>query len=196
MPMCSDRSDRRALAALLGVVALLLSACAGSSVPKRAPADLSPGSLYPLRAQAAWSYDVDSGDGETVLAVARVTRSEGSLVEVTLGSGAPISYVRDGSGIARAGGKGHLLRAPIAKGATWPSGEGTTAEVKALQVTLTTTAGTFADCVIVQEDNTQSGQRITTTYCPGVGPAEVVSEMQVRGQSLRVVAKLRGYSVE
>lgn len=163
---------------------------------RRAPADLSPASLYPLRASAAWSYDVDSGDGESVLAVARVTRIEGSAVEVATGDAAPIAYLQRSDGIVRARSGGYLLKAPIAAAASWPSGEGTRAQVTALHVTLATPAGTFTDCVTVQEDNAASGQRIATTYCPGVGPAEVVSEMQVQGRVLRVVGRLRGYSVD
>ncbi len=177
-------------------VAVISSGCAGSTTAAKKPVDLSPASLYPLRPAAAWSYDVDSGDGDSVLAVARVTRSEGDLVEVATGSEGAIGYIVHDDGITRASNGSYLLKAPIAAGASWSSGQDTTAHVLALGVSLITAAGPFSDCVSVQEDNTGTGQRVTTTYCPGVGPAQVVSEMEVRGQQLRVIAKLRGYTLE
>jgi hypothetical protein len=61
---------------------------------------------------------------------------------------------------------------------------------------VTTSAGTFAGCVVVEEQNQTSGQSVKTTYCPGVGPAVVVTQMEVRGHVLRVTARLRGFSVE
>jgi hypothetical protein len=61
---------------------------------------------------------------------------------------------------------------------------------------VTTTAGNFAACVVAEEQNRNSGQTVKTTYCPGVGPTVVVSQMEVRGQLLTVTAKLRGYALE
>ena len=184
------------VASLALLVALASAACAGSTVHPKPPADLSPSSLYPLRPGAAWSYDVDSGDGEPTLAIARVTRSEGGLVEVATGNTAAIGYMLRADGIARVPDHGYLLKAPVALGASWTSAPDTTARVAALAVSITVPAGTFSDCVTVQEDNATSGQHVTTTYCPGVGPAQVVSEMEVRGQPLKVVGKLRGYALQ
>jgi hypothetical protein len=175
---------------------VLLSACGGAAQHPQTPADLSVASLYPLAAGYAWSYDVDSGDGQSVLAVMRVARMEDGVAEVTTGAPAALRYAVQPDGITHADTGGHLLLAPIAAGATWASGLQTTARVTALHTRLVTPAGTFSECVVVEEANSNSGQRITTTYCPGVGPAQVISEMTVRGQVLRVQATLRGYALD
>lgn len=189
--------DLRVSARLLLIAGVsFTSACGGASTPARTAADLSPASLYPLGAGYAWSYDVDSGDGQNVLAVARVVRTQGEIAEVVTGDTAPMRYALKADGITHADNGGYLLKAPVAVDATWTSGPQTQARVTALHVQLAVPAGTFGDCVTVQEESAQSGQRIKTTYCPGVGPAEVVSEMDVRGQTLRVTARLRGYTVE
>jgi hypothetical protein len=193
MSTCFEKTRAAVLALGLACAA---QACAGVAVHPKAAADLSPASLYPMRASAAWSYDVDSGDGQSVLAIARVTRTEGNLVEVATGDAGAIGYVLRDDGITRAPGAGYLLKAPITLGAAWSSGPETTARVTALGVAVSTPAGNFADCVTVDEDNTGTTQHVTTTYCPGVGPARVISEMEIRGKLLRVDAKLRGYSVE
>jgi hypothetical protein len=150
-------------------------------------------SLYPLRAGSAWSYDVDSGDGHALLATARVVRVQQGVVDVTSGQ-AVLRYVLRPDGIERDGQQGYLLKAPFALNASWSSGPDTLARIVALHQQLATAAGSFEECVVVQENNARSGQRVTTTYCPGVGPARVVSEMEVRGHGLRVIATLRGYA--
>jgi hypothetical protein len=180
--------------------ALLVSVCwfgcGAATLPHAKTAlEVSVRTLYPLVEGAAWSYDVDSGDGEPVLATARVlhVRADG-VVEVASGQ-AVLRYLVRPDGIARAGEGGHLLKAPLTLNANWPSAPDTVAKVEALHQRVTTAAGTFDECVSVKEENAGSGQRVTTTYCPGVGPAKVISEMEVRGHPLRVTATLRGYAV-
>ncbi|HET8932494.1 MAG TPA: hypothetical protein VFN67_03595 [Polyangiales bacterium] len=172
-------------------------ACAsGPSAAPHKPADLSPLSLYPLREGAAWSYDVDAGDGEPpVLATSHVLRVQGAAVEVQSGQ-AVLRYTLLPDGIQRADGGTYLLRAPIALGSEWPAGLNTQARVTALDQLLQTPAGNLESCVVVTELGADSGRKVTTTYCPGVGPASVVSEMEVRGKLLRVTATLRGYSLD
>jgi len=190
----SDLAVRRHLAAL--GCALCLLGCAGSAGPTATPTrDLSPSSLYPLREGSAWSYDVDAGDGQRVLATSRVLRIANGLVEVQSGQGVQ-RYLLTPEGIKRPAGDAYLLRAPIAAGQVWPAGPSTEARVSAVEQRVTTPAGEFEACVVVDEQNTESGQHITTTYCPGVGPVRVESRMTVRGQNLRVIAELRGYSLE
>jgi hypothetical protein len=181
----------------LYAAAWLLGACAGSGSqlrPEGAP-DQSPASLYPLRAGSAWSYDVDSGDGEPVLAIARVSALQEGVATVTTGPGASQRYALTPEGVQRAGEPGYLLKAPIAAGASWESAPGVTARVVSVAEQVSTSAGAFSACVVVEEQNTNSGQHVRTTYCPGVGPTLVVSEMVIRGQRLTVTARLRGYSL-
>jgi hypothetical protein len=199
--MCCDDDDApnamiRSMRACLGLVfGLALGAIACVSTPAqtaRATVDLSPNSLYPLRPGLAWSYDVESGDGDSVLATARVLRAEAGTVEVQSGQ-ATLRYRLQPDGIARIEPAGYLLKAPIAQGAHWASGPDTTARVTSLQERLTTPAGSFEACVVVEEQNARSGQTVTTTYCPGTGPVRVISQMSVRGRTLQVRALLRGF---
>jgi hypothetical protein len=179
------------------IAALTIASCAsGPSASGRKPADLSPRSLYPLHEGAAWSYDVDAGDGEaTVLATTRVLRVQGTSVEVQSGQ-AVLRYAFLPDGIQRVDGGTFLLRAPVALGSEWPAGLNTQARVTAVDQLLQTPAGNFESCVVVTEQGGDSGRKVTTSYCPGVGPVRVDSEMEVRGKLLRVTATLRGYSLE
>jgi hypothetical protein len=99
-------------------------------------------------------------------------------------------------GIQRVDGGTYLLRAPVALGREWPASLNTQARVTAVDQLLQTPAGNFEDCVVVTEQGGDSGRKVTTSYCPGVGPVRVDSEMEVRGKLLRVTARLRGYSLE
>jgi hypothetical protein len=176
--------------------AMLAYACAsGQAHTDRPPADLSPASLYPLREGAAWSYDVDAGDGQPVLATTRVLRVSGTQVEVMSGQ-AVLRYALLPDGIQRVDGGTFLLRAPVALDTQWAGTMGSQARVTALDQVIQTPAGKFESCVAVTEQGGDSGRKVTTTYCPGVGPVVVVSEMEVRGKLLRVQATLRGYSLE
>lgn len=186
------RPESKLLAAFL-----VLAGCAGSAAQVRSkPLDQSPASLYPLAAGYAWSYDVETAGEPPVLAVARVATFEQGVAMVVTGPDAAQRYAVSGSGIQRAGHAGYLLKAPITAGATWEAGPGVKARVVSVSEQLTTPAGAFSACVRVDEENAMSGQRVQTTYCPGVGPVLVNSEMDVRGQTLKVTARLRGYSLE
>ena len=181
----------------LFAVSMVLFGCAsGPSLSARKPADLSPRSLYPLREGAAWSYDVDTGDGEPpVLTTTRVLRIQGVNVEVQSGQ-AVLRYALLPDGIQRVDAGKYLLHAPIALGSEWPAGLNAQARVSAVEQLLQTPAGNFESCVVVTEFGGDSGRKVMTTYCPGVGPVRVESEMEVRGKLLRVTATLRGYSLE
>jgi hypothetical protein len=185
----------RLLALTLSAAALV--ACAGTATEVRpGPPDQSPKSLYPLGAGFAWSYDVETEGSPPVLAVARVARFDAGVASVVTGPDASQRYAVTDTGIQRVGQPGFLLKTPIAVGSMWESGAGTQARVASVNEQVTTSAGTFAACVVVEEQNRNSGQLVKTTYCPGVGPTVVVSQMEVRGQLLTVTARLRGYSLE
>jgi hypothetical protein len=176
---------------------LVLAACAGSASQVRSgPPDQSPKSLYPLAAGYAWSYDVETEGEPPVLAVARVARFDSGVASVMTGPESEQRYSVSDVGITRVGQPGFLLKAPIELGAVWDSGSQTNARVASVSEQVSTSAGTFAACVVVEEQNHTSGQTVKTTYCPGVGPAVVVTQMEVRGHLLTVTARLRGFSVE
>lgn len=170
---------------------ILASACASAPLQPTAAAKPTPDRLFPLHAGCAWSYDVDSGDGQPVLATTRVVRAAGNLVEVQTGQSVQTYRVLP-EGVQKAGGT-FLLPASLDH---WASGPNAEARVISTAESLTTPAGSFSACVVVEEQNRDSGQRILTTYCPDVGPTRVISEMKVRGQLLRVQALLRGFTTE
>jgi len=180
---------RHACACLL----LLLLGCASS--PKPVPkAALTAARLYPLAAGSAWSYDVDTGDGATVLAIMRVTESAGGQAAVQGGEGIT-RYEQRPDGLYRADRGGYLLKEPLRAGATWPSGGGMTAEISSVTAALETPAGRFTGCVEVVERGAPTGAVISTTYCPDVGPVQVISSLDLTTGSVRVVARLRGYQI-
>jgi hypothetical protein len=189
--MCSEKART-----LLGLgLGLALAACGGAAQHPATEVDLSPSSLYPLSLGRAWSYDVDTGDGQSVLVVNRVTAAEGGVFELHNGTAEALRYRVLADGITHADKDGYLLKAPIAQGATWRSGPHSEAVVLRLHERVTGTAGEHSECVVVAERNADTGQRIETTYCPGVGPALVAAEMEVRGEVVRVTAKLRGFGL-
>lgn len=177
-----------------GVAALCFAACGGVPASATSALAVSIETLYPLSAGSAWAYDVDSGDQQPVLATTRVAGVQAGVTEVATGQ-ATQRYRVGPEGIERFGQGGFLLKPPFRAGASWASGPDTTARITAVDQHIATGAGAFEACVVVAESNARSGQQVTTTYCPGAGPALVVSEMEVRGQRLRVTASLRGYQI-
>jgi hypothetical protein len=172
---------------------LILIGCASSPTP--APtAKVTPARLYPLSSGSAWSYDVDTGDGSQVLATMRVTESDAGRAAVQGGEGVT-HYELRADGIYRPDRGGYLLKAPLRAGATWLSGDGVQAEISASDIKIETAAGSFSGCLEVVERGSASGAVITTTYCPDVGPVQIVSSLQLTTGTVRVVARLRGYQV-
>jgi hypothetical protein len=175
---------------------VLVAGCASTpaAVPTRA---LTPERLYPLTAGSAWSYDVDAGDGRPVLAITRVTEAGADHAVVQGGEGV-IRYELRPDGIFRSDRNGYLLKAPIEVGRQWESAAGISARIDSTTVAIETPAGRFSACVDVVERGAPSGAVVTTTYCPDVGPVQVISSLALElnpGQSVRVVARLRGYAV-
>jgi hypothetical protein len=173
-----------------------LTACA--SAPSARPTQtLTPERLYPLHPGGAWSYDVDPGDGTRVLAITRVLEADAAHALVQGGQDSTRYELRP-DGIYRSARGAYLLKAPIAAGAHWPSGPDLEAMIRATDVTIDTPAGRFAGCVEVLEQGAASGASISTTYCPDIGPVQVISSMELTlgGRStVRVTARLRGYSI-
>jgi hypothetical protein len=178
------------------VLLLCIPACA--SGPSARPTQaLTPARLYPLHQGGVWSYDVDPGDGSNVLAITRVTEADATHALVQGGEGSTRYELRE-DGIYRSERAGYLLKTPIEVGAQWPSGAGMQATIRATDVAIETPAGRFAGCVDVVEQGAASGATIATTYCPDVGPAQVISSMDLTlggPSTVRVTARLRGYSI-
>ncbi|MGB8223650.1 MAG: hypothetical protein WCF10_13780 [Polyangiales bacterium] len=181
----------------LAVAVLCLSAaCAGQNPPPPSDRWIDPFDLYPLRAGNAWSYDVDTGEASTTLAVTRVASFDGHLAEVHTGS-AVMRYQVSGEGIRAASGDAWIIRAPVEEGATWQGRGGRIARVISINTVLQTPAGQFDRCVEVLETGGKLDLEVRTVYCPGVGPVSVRSTMRssVSDRVVTVSAQLRGYEV-
>jgi hypothetical protein len=182
------------LLAWLLAIAVSAGCSGGAKVRPLAAGRVTPARLYPLALGSAWSYDVDSGDGEPVLAITRVVEATASYAGVLGGEGVRRYELRpDGLFQAQLG--GYLLREPIAQGATWNAGRGRTAHVTATGERLQTAVGELSECVTVREDGAASGAVVTTRYCPEVGPVEVTSELTLDHGTVVVRARLRGYRI-
>ncbi len=174
----------------------LVAACAGKSPRPPSHTVIDPSDLYPLQAGNAWSYDVDTGEASTTLAVTRVEAFDGRIAEVHTGQ-AIVRYEVLAEGIRVPPGDVWVVRAPLSEGATWPGRGGRTARLISLDTTVETDAGTFDQCVEVLETGGKLELEVRTVYCPGVGPVLVGSTMRlnVSDRFVTVSAQLRGYNV-
>lgn len=196
-PRSVARPATRPVVLRAGVLAMFLAACGAASGSGTKAADpLAPTTLYPLLANSAWSYDVDTGEALTTLAISRVTTVVGSRVEVSSG-GEPQVYEVTDEGIFRPQTGTWLLKRPIQVGATWDSVGGMTAHVVAVDATASVPAGEYHHCVRVEERGGEKGQEIATLYCPHAGPVVVESKvvLPTSGGTAEVRAALRGFTI-
>ncbi len=189
-----DRLDLRHLALPL---TLALAACGGASSegPTTPTGPPAVDALYPLAEGNVWSYDAVSDAGNH-LSILRVTAVAGE--SVTLESDrVPYVYERRPEGLFFPEAGVWILKAPIEVGARWPSRSGRTAEITAMDLALEVRAGAFTRCVRVEEGGGPQGLTIATTYCPGVGPVRIESELatELSGETVRVVAELLGHQI-
>jgi hypothetical protein len=157
---------------------------------------IEPSDLYPLQTGNAWSYDVDTGEASTTLAVSRVHAFDGHIAEVHTGR-AVVRYEVLTEGIRVSPGDAWLVRAPLEVGATWSGRGGRTARLVSTDTVIETRAGTFDRCVEVLETGGKLELEVRTVYCPRVGPVSVRSTMRsnVSDRVVTVSARLRGYDV-
>ncbi len=174
----------------------LIVACAGSKPTPTEVEGLSPADLYPFETGNAWSYDVDTGEGTTTLAITRVEAFDGRVAEVRTGR-ATVRYEVLSNGIRVLPGNGWLFRAPLRVGSSWPGPGGRDARLVSMDLSFQTAAGSFARCVEVSETGGELELEVRTVYCPGVGPVAVDSTMRSRvsDRVLTVSARLRGFDV-
>jgi len=180
----------------LGAAAALVTVACASTVRPASPKTIEPRDLYPLEIGNAWSYDVDTGESSTTLAVSRVETFDGRIAEVRTAQ-TLLRYEVLPEGIRVPPGNEWVLRAPFEEGATWPGRGGRTARLVSMGLRVETRAGTFDDCVLVSEIGGKLELEVRTVYCPRVGPVSVESTMHsnLSDRALTVSAKLRGYEV-
>jgi hypothetical protein len=170
--------------------------CGGARVEVTDPVTFSSVDYYPLREGNAWSYDVDTGEPSTTLAITRVEAVDGDVVQVKTAK-AVVRYEARPEGIRVLPGDAWLIRAPLREGATWPARGGRTATLFSMHARIETPAGRFAQCMEVVELGGKLELEVRTIYCPGVGPVSITSTMRskVSDRTLTVSARLRGFSV-
>lgn len=180
----------------LGAAALLLAVACAPRMPPASPGTIAPSDLYPLKTGNAWSYDVDTGEASTTLAISRVVRLDGQVAEVRTGR-TLLRYELLPDGIRLPPGDEWILRTPLEEGATWPGRGGRSAQLVSMGLSIETRAGSFDKCVLVIETGGELELEVRTVYCPGVGPVTVESTMRSKlsDRALTVSARLRGYVV-
>ncbi|MBT8451781.1 MAG: hypothetical protein KJO40_07450 [Deltaproteobacteria bacterium] len=180
----------------LGASAALLVAACASTMRTASTRSIEVGDLYPLQTGNAWSYDVDTGEASTTLAITRVESFDGRFAEVRTGQ-TLLRYEVLSQGIRVPSADEWVLRAPLEEGATWAGRGGRTARLVSTGMRVETRAGTFDDCVLVSETGGKLELEVQTVYCASVGPVLVESTMRsnLSDRALTVSAQLRGYEV-
>ena len=184
---------------LSAVCCLLLASCAetsGQGTENGATAARTAQGLFPLGDGYVWSYDVDTGTGLSTLAVVRSRPAGPNRFQIFSGSEPSLYEIRNG-GIFRASTASWLLHDPIEMGTHWASGHGRTATITSVDEAVDCIAGHFAHCVEVTEQGGEDGRTLRTVYCPNVGAVVIESTMtmNVSHETVRVLAKLRGYQL-
>lgn len=196
---------RRVAWAVVVAIAVGQAACATTPTGDGARQSAAPEdarAYYPLEPGWRWAYDIERGE-EHILAVYAVKARQATHAEVQAGD-ETIEYEIGAEGIARprppteaskrVGAHDFLLHSPVRMGASWPI-EGGTASVTAVGRQITVPAGTYANCVTVEETRQTPTRIVRTTYAPGVGPVLIESIAQVpsrAGFETTLRATLRG----
>jgi hypothetical protein len=170
--------------------------CATAGSPPGPNGSTHPHAFYPLEVGNAWSYDVDTGEASTTLAVTRVESRDGNDAHVRTGRKV-VRYELLADGVRTVPEGAWLFRAPLVVGAEWSAPGDRHARLVAVDAEVTTPAGSFERCLEVLEVGGELDLEIRTVYCPHVGPVLVESTMRsnVSERSLKVTATLRGYEV-
>jgi hypothetical protein len=197
--------------AITTALGLTLAACSGTQTPA-ASQPRTPRDYFPLRANAAWSFDsqdMGSDGAPPGLVVMRVVRDDGAGgFFVQQGNrGAPALYEYRDGGVTRNGEL--ILSGPIAAGTRWQGASRDSYVIRNVGLTRTVTAGTFHDVIEVVHtaadatlDN-GTEYRETYFYAPNVGPIEAtIPVMMPRNDEhappevRRFHLTLRGYTLD
>ena len=166
--------------ACLGAVAL--AGCATGGVgdgagPPPPPRDLRAADYYPLDAGWRWAYDLEK-DGQKILAMYGVLERTPDTAIVQAGDDR-LMYAIAPDGIAQKEGTvlgDFVIKDPVKAGAEWPVAGGK-AKIVSVSEQVTTDAGKFSGCAVVEVTREAPMRIARTTFAPGVGP--VVIEMHV-----------------
>ncbi|HEX3693802.1 MAG TPA: hypothetical protein VH374_00325 [Polyangia bacterium] len=147
-------------------------------MPEVPPTPLTAAEYYPLQTGWRWSYDIEK-DGQHILAFYSVVARQGDSATVQAGNDI-LTYAITPLGVAHRDGNGvgdFLIKDPLSPGAAWTLTEGK-AQVLSVGQQVTVEAGTFKNCVVVEETRSEPIRIVRTTFAPGVGPIAVEVSVQ------------------
>jgi hypothetical protein len=176
-------------AVTVSVLAMALAvwgaACAttgpGGGPAAAAPRTFVAADLYPLDVGWKWAYDLEK-DGQKILATYAVLERSADTAMVQGGED-NMMYAISAEGVAQKDGPvvgDFIIKNPIQAGAEWAVAGGR-ARIAAVGQAVTVTAGTFANCVVVEVRRTDPVRAVRTTFAPGVGPVIIELQIQVGG---------------
>jgi hypothetical protein len=161
---------------------LALTGCGTTAPPAAAvtvrPQDLHAADFYPLDAGWRWAYDIEK-DGQKMLAMYTALERTADTATVQAGDDR-LSYAITPEGIAQRDGTmrgDFVIKNPVAAGTTWEV-LGGKAKIVSIGQEVSTDAGKFPNCAIVEVTRTSPTRVARTTFAPGVGP--IVIELQVQ----------------
>jgi hypothetical protein len=179
-------------------LAMLAGACTSTLPPARNAAaaavkNLDASDYYPMDAGWKWAYDLEK-DGQKMLALYAVLERLGEIATVQAGDDR-LTYSLTSEGLAQQEGAlrgDFVLHNPIALGGSWQV-TGGTARIVAVDQEVTTDAGRFVGCVVVEVTRSLPMRLARTTFAPGIGPLQIEYQVQNDGRFQTVMrATLRG----
>jgi len=149
----------------------------GGAVPPQ-PKNLKAADYYPLTPGWRWAYDVEK-DGQKMLALYAVLERTPDTAIVQAGD-ERLTYAVDPQGVAQREGMmlgDFVIKDPVAVGTEWAV-VGGRAKIVSVTEQVTTMAGKFSWCAVVEVSRSSPTRVVRTTFAPEVGP--VVIEVLVQ----------------
>lgn len=172
----------------------LLAGCGAPAPSVQTPA--APGGVerfFPLVDKHIYTYETVREDtGARDMFMVHVQRRDASSAELVTGARIR-SLIVEPDAIRRREG-GFLLREPLQVGTTWAGDNGGQTRIVDTAAKVDVPAGKFEGCVRTVEELAAGAKgRITTTYCPLVGIAEMIVEEVADGETVVQRVSLRSY---
>ncbi|HVZ74581.1 MAG TPA: hypothetical protein VHJ20_19500 [Polyangia bacterium] len=188
-------SRLRLVTLVAAVLAHAAGGCAtsGSGSAAHVPrTGLKAADYYPLAEGWKWAYDLEK-DGQKILAVYAVVDALPDRATIMTGE-EKLDYAISPDGIAQLetiGAGDFILKNPIAKDATWTVAGGS-AKIVSTTDEITTDAGHFYDCAVVEVTRVDPKRVVRTTFAPDVGPVAIEVQVEDAGKMIVTTrAKLR-----
>jgi hypothetical protein len=173
-----------AFAVSLALCPVLGAGCATTEpVVKHVPrTGLTAADYYPLGEGWKWAYDLEK-DGQKILGIYSVIERTNEGATIQAGE-ERLTYSVTPEGIAQMDASGvgdFVLKNPLAKDATW-SVSGGTARVVSTTNEVTSDAGHFYDCAVVEVTRNDPPRITRTTFAPDIGPVAIEVQVQENGK--------------